>query len=287
MISLKVSYFPLRYEWYKDNKLHRDDDLPALVYLDGTKLWYKNGKLHRDNDKPAYDSEEVKKWYKNGELHRENDKPALCKFNGERHWYKNGQLHRDGKPAIITEYFMYYYINGQLHREDGPTQIAKHNKYINKYKNKVDSKNNVWYQNGKVHRENDLPAMETEYGKGWALNWKLHRDNDLPAVEFKNGLKAWFKDGVLHRNDGPALLWEEHGVKEYWFNGRKKSQTQDIKTDDVKKQCLICCSNKATVIYIPCGHIFACSECSETIPKNECSICRQVPNAKYIAYYPE
>jgi len=34
---------------YKNNELHRDDDLPAVILKDGTKKWYINGKLTRNN----------------------------------------------------------------------------------------------------------------------------------------------------------------------------------------------------------------------------------------------
>jgi len=37
----------------KEGKLHSFDDLPALVFPDGTKRWYKEDKIHRDNDLPA------------------------------------------------------------------------------------------------------------------------------------------------------------------------------------------------------------------------------------------
>jgi hypothetical protein len=54
--------------WYKGSKLHREDDLPAMVRLDMTSYqknpeskvtiaelgWYQDGQLHRDGDKPAY-----------------------------------------------------------------------------------------------------------------------------------------------------------------------------------------------------------------------------------------
>ncbi len=39
--------------WFKDNKIHRDNDKPAIEYNDGSKYWYQNDMLHRDNDKPA------------------------------------------------------------------------------------------------------------------------------------------------------------------------------------------------------------------------------------------
>jgi hypothetical protein len=33
--------------------LHRDNDLPAKIWGDGSQCWYKNGQLHRDTDLPA------------------------------------------------------------------------------------------------------------------------------------------------------------------------------------------------------------------------------------------
>ena len=41
-------------EFYKNGKLHRDNDLPAKILTNGGSLWYKNGDRHRDNDLPAY-----------------------------------------------------------------------------------------------------------------------------------------------------------------------------------------------------------------------------------------
>jgi hypothetical protein len=38
--------------YYRCSKLHRDDE-PAVTKFDGTKMWYKDGLLHRDNNLPA------------------------------------------------------------------------------------------------------------------------------------------------------------------------------------------------------------------------------------------
>lgn len=55
--------------WYKNNKLHRDDDLPAVIWADGTKLWYQNGVLHRDNNLPAVIFADGKEeWYQFGSI---------------------------------------------------------------------------------------------------------------------------------------------------------------------------------------------------------------------------
>lgn len=39
--------------WIKDGKIHRDDDLPALITPEGDMFWYQRGQLHREGDKPA------------------------------------------------------------------------------------------------------------------------------------------------------------------------------------------------------------------------------------------
>jgi hypothetical protein len=89
--------------WYKNDKLHRDGDLPAVIWADGTQEWYKDGKLHRDGDKPAViEADGTQEWYQNGKPHRDGDKPAVILPDGTQYWYKDGKLYRDGdKPAVI------------------------------------------------------------------------------------------------------------------------------------------------------------------------------------------
>ena len=77
--------------WYKNNKYHRDNDLPAIIELSGDQFWYQNGKYHRDNDLPAVitiDGHQC--WYQNGIRHRDNDLPAVIWSDGDQYWYKNG-----------------------------------------------------------------------------------------------------------------------------------------------------------------------------------------------------
>jgi hypothetical protein len=58
--------------WYKNDKLHRDGDLPAVVD-ENEKYWYKDGKRHRDpkdingNLLPAVVDGDDKSWYINDE----------------------------------------------------------------------------------------------------------------------------------------------------------------------------------------------------------------------------
>ena len=56
--------------------------------------------------------------------------------------------------------------------------------------------------------------------KAWYLDGKLHRE-DGPAVEYASGSKAWYLDGKRHRQDGPALEWADSGNK-YWYLNDKR-----------------------------------------------------------------
>lgn len=78
-----------------------------------------------------------------------------------------------------------------------------------------------YYKNGKLHRDNDLPAIEYENGdKLWYIDGELHRENDKPAAVFKNGVCKWYKHGKLHRESGPAVVYS-NGKVEYWIDGEE------------------------------------------------------------------
>jgi len=56
--------------WFnKAGEIHRENDMPAVIFENGTKVWYKNGKRHRENDLPAIiSSTGIKEWWINGKL---------------------------------------------------------------------------------------------------------------------------------------------------------------------------------------------------------------------------
>jgi hypothetical protein len=54
--------------------------------------------------------------------------------------------------------------------------------------------------------------------KRWYKNGKLHRE-DGPAVEYANGTKVWCLNGKLHREDGPAFESAD-GSKKWFLNDR-------------------------------------------------------------------
>jgi antitoxin component YwqK of YwqJK toxin-antitoxin module len=54
--------------------------------------------------------------------------------------------------------------------------------------------------------------------KAWYLNGKLHRE-DGPAEELRDGTKYWFLNDKRHREDGPAEEYND-GSKTWYLNGK-------------------------------------------------------------------
>lgn len=58
--------------------------------------------------------------------------------------------------------------------------------------------------------------------KRWYKNGKLHRE-DGPAIEWARGSKHWYIEGLKHRTDGPAVKWPNGGL-EWWVDGKNYEQ---------------------------------------------------------------
>ena len=81
--------------------------MPVYTYKD--KYWFKNGKCHRNCDLPAIEWNNGSKWwYKNGKCHREGELPAVKYSNGNKYWYINGKQ---------------YFLNKQLMNIDSIIKI--------------------------------------------------------------------------------------------------------------------------------------------------------------------
>ena len=63
--------------------------------------------------------------------------------------------------------------------------------------------------------------------KAWYLNGKLHRE-DGPAIEYADGTKAWCLNSKLHREDGPAIECAD-GTKAWYLNSIEHSEEDFIK----------------------------------------------------------
>ena len=106
-------------------------------------------------------------------------------------------------------------------------------------------------KNGKLHSYGDAPAIVYDDGSElWYKEGKKHRENDLPAYiqigEIEKKRKEWWYNGKVHReNDKPAVVYDD-GTKEYWYNGKEydltdtpeqnKNQINKITTKKSSKQ---------------------------------------------------
>lgn len=90
--------------WMQYGEIHRDG-LPAYMsHTQCTQLWYKHNKLHRENDLPAAEYPDDREWWIDGKRHRDGDKPAVV--NGRSgdclEWWVDDKRHRaGGQPAVL------------------------------------------------------------------------------------------------------------------------------------------------------------------------------------------
>lgn len=134
--------------------------------------------------------------------------------NGDLFFFMNGVLHREDGPAVIrVSGTQEWYQEGVLHRDnDLPALIHWTGRQ-------------EWYHKGLLHRDNDLPAYISATGKllKWYQYGILHRGNDLPAIFEKDKLSIWYKDGQMHRDVN------QFGVANAAMNGFKKDGTEVTK----------------------------------------------------------
>lgn len=64
-----------------------------------------------------------------------------------------------------------------------------------------------------------------EYKTEHYKNGQLHRD-DGPAVEHSDGTRYWYIHGKLHRENGPAIDCPITGTKKWFLNGQQLSEEE-------------------------------------------------------------
>lgn len=69
------------------------------------------------------------------------------------------------------------------------------------------------YANG-VHSTIKYPHKS----KAWYKHGLLHRE-DGPAMVYPSGSLAWYQNGILHNSKGPAVVGYD-GTWQYWLNGK-------------------------------------------------------------------
>ena len=237
-LPTKIELFLGKYErvWYKNGKIHRDNDPADIVYYESGQIqyeeWYKNGELYRENGPPKicyYENGQIdfEQWYKNGKIHRDNDPADIVYYESgqikNETWYKNGKIHRDNDPAVIV-----YYESGQIKLkiwyQNGKTQRE------------------IWYKNGQINRKGGFPAVIEYYENSgydndsddepdqYYENDGYGTDDEYVKIK-RNGkikLKIWYNNnGKIHRDNGPAIIeynrYEQLISARWYQNGKIKS----------------------------------------------------------------
>jgi len=77
-----------------------DEETAPIIDQFGNQRWRnKDGRLHRENELPAVINKDgTHRWYKNGQCHRENDLPAIIWNDGHKEWWINGEFIRRERP---------------------------------------------------------------------------------------------------------------------------------------------------------------------------------------------
>lgn len=110
---------------------------------------------------------------------------------------------------------IFYHKNelGEIHREDDlPAVESKHSQ--------------IWYKHNLIHRDGDKPALIDKGLQAWFQHGLLHREQDFPAQIIRDGeIQIWFKEGKKHRVGGPACIEKPHsfyiGNEQWWFEDKK------------------------------------------------------------------
>lgn len=151
----------ITYRRISDGKIHRDNDLPAIIDVERRDLyWYQNGRQERHGDKPSHIGftwdRKADKWgtvdmvllYRTGDKnrryghidHRDGDKPAVINSTVIR-FFKDGEQYRDGdKPSVITADGYKFWMKGnRRYRKHGPSAEDPDG---------IGNKGSQWFQHG-------------------------------------------------------------------------------------------------------------------------------------------
>lgn len=117
-------------------------------------------------------------------------------------------LKKEDRTATISSYIDNRFMN--YRKEFGSTIIENVDITWTESKRIILELENLGYQHYSASFKHEDRIAWYKYGR-------YHRD-DGPAVEWNNGSKMWYKAGALHRADGPAIT-NPLGDKEWYFNG--------------------------------------------------------------------
>ena len=148
--------------------------------------------------------------YRRGDLLHCDDGPARVRPDGTLEWFRNGFPFRlDAGPTVEYADGTRVWLSARgPDRDDGPA-IAHPDGGVE------------YFQQGERHRGGGLPAVERADGsvEYWESG-RRHRDPRVgPAlIDRCTGERAYYREGELHREDGPAVITAK-GVGLFYRDG--------------------------------------------------------------------
>jgi hypothetical protein len=147
------------------------------------------------------------------------------------------ELFKNDSRSIISDHFnttMFAFMDddddAEVGQEDGVTTAVN------------EKGDKIWYKNGQIHRDGDLPAIEYANGdREWYKNGQRYRDDEnLPAFIGAGDFEMeWFKNGLRHRDgDLPAwITWMGTGNKrrvssKAWYKNGQLHRDGDLPAQD-------------------------------------------------------
>lgn len=228
-------------KWFFYGFLHREDG-PAMITSKGSKHWFQGGYPFRKDD--VHNVEEP-----SGDRKWADFNQKIYKFegtNGRKRWFCQqncckGLDHRlDGPARECPNGKKEWFVHGKRHRTDGPAIVFPNMdkewwENDKKVCQEIDG-NKCWLKNDVPHREDAPAKILKDGGREWYLEGKRHRTYG-PAVEYSNGnrewwqndkklsqevdgVKCWFKNDLVHREDGPAKVLKDE-TREWYLDGKR------------------------------------------------------------------
>lgn len=132
-----------------------------------------------------------------------------------------------------------------------------------------------------------IKDMENELER---LRYKIQMlENEISNIDIINSTTTEWNRILTEKNyklSNDIKKMEENNRKQMEKIIEYQERLARIATLSDEKDCCICLDRKVTIVFVPCGHLIVCEDCSKQISnaKQECPICRN-PVRQHIKIY--
>ncbi len=150
----------------------------------------------------------------------------MVDFDGTRSWYKQGILKRKIYPDNTKQIYNRFGKLVKTYHSNGLIETVKDDE-LHSYNDEpaitMPDGTRLWYQNGKLHRELEKPAVVSQnevsfYFDGKLIEGRYFIGSDLILVRSEDGSYESYHKGLPHSYmDKPAIYNAATGLSE-WYN---------------------------------------------------------------------